>query len=255
MDINRISVSRQDTWNTCKYKYVLHYILKTPPPEGEPYWFEYGKIIHKIAEEYVSNKGEKKLVDLTESVMTGEIEIEQGVKASWNTIPPEYRKRIPGNIEAIAKLTDQIGFEGDIETAFQYDLNPPNEKWIAGVLDRLIIKNDKFFILDYKTTKKGKWRKTPKTIRKDKQLRTYAWAVQQKYECPADSIRGALYYVEGGNLIATKYTQPGIDAAVKELSDTYDEIKATDENSVWGQTGWHCKYCGYNSICPYYRPR
>ena len=33
---------------------------KQKNPNGEPYWFEYGKIVHKIAEEYVSNKSKKK---------------------------------------------------------------------------------------------------------------------------------------------------------------------------------------------------
>jgi CRISPR/Cas system-associated exonuclease Cas4 (RecB family) len=251
MEINRISVSRRDLWNTCPYKYVLKYIKKMPYPDGEPYWFEYGKIVHKIAEEYVIHKGEKKLVEISNAVLSGEIEIEEGVKAG--KVPPEYRKRLPGNLEAVAKLTDKVGFDGEIEHFFQYDLDPPNEKLIAGVLDRLIPKNGKFFIIDYKTTKKGRWRKTPRTIRKDLQLRTYAWAVQKKYDCPIDKIRGALHYVEGGDLVATRFNQAGVDAAIAVLGQAYDEIKATDPNSVWGRTGWHCKNCEYKSQCPYYR--
>ena len=53
-----ISVSRKQTWTECQAKYRFRYHLKMLP-EGpiQPY-FVYGKVVHKIAEEYVRLQGQ-----------------------------------------------------------------------------------------------------------------------------------------------------------------------------------------------------
>src|SRR6185295_3062375 len=49
--IEHISISRESIWNECQYKYKYRYHLDLKPPE-EPIYFEYGKIVHKIIEDY-----------------------------------------------------------------------------------------------------------------------------------------------------------------------------------------------------------
>jgi CRISPR/Cas system-associated exonuclease Cas4 (RecB family) len=250
MDINHISVSRETCYKTCAYTYKLKYHSKVPAPGEEPFYFSYGKICHLIAEEYVKAKGDKTLTEISGAVLKGDILLD-GVKAP--SLPPEYKNRLPGHLRSIEKLTTQIGFlDSELELPFNLDLDPPHRKMIAGVIDRLILK-DKCFIIDYKTTKRGKWRKTTDTIRTDLQLRAYAWAVNQIYHIDYDKIRGALYYLEGGNLIPTKFTENSVQAAVKELIAVYDEIKNCDPNTVIGTTGDHCARCDYRTICPFYQ--
>ena len=166
-------------------------------------------------------------------------------------IPPAYKKRLSGNLRAIQNLADTIGFEGELERPFEYDLDPPNEKMLVGVIDRLILKKGQAFIIDYKTTKKGRWRKNQKTIKSDLQLRAYSRVIQKELDLPAKSIKAALYYVEGGDLIGAKFSEESLLAAEKELLTTYQKIEQKDPNQVWGTIGHNCDRCEYSSICPF----
>jgi len=249
---NAISVSRKGTWDECQQRYKYRYYLKVESPEEEPYYFQFGKIVHKIAEEYVQNKGETSINEITKSVIHGEIEVEDGVRVTA-PLPAAYAKRLPNHVRTIKSLSDQMGFEGKTEFNFKIDMQPPHEKLVAGIIDRLTIKNDIYFIVDYKTTKKGKWRKTPITIKRDLQLRTYTWAIQKTFNVPIDKIRSALYYAEGGNLIPAKFTQASVDASIKELTDAYDEITNTDPDKILGNVGDHCRRCDYRNMCHFVR--
>jgi CRISPR/Cas system-associated exonuclease Cas4 (RecB family) len=251
MDINNISVTRAQTWGECHYRYKLRYVLKMTSPEPEPFYFIYGKIIHKIAEEYCLRKGETHLNEIKNLVLEGKIEIEDGQKAP--SIPTEYARRMPGMLRAIASLCEQIGFNGEYEWSFDIDLDPPNGVILKGVIDRLILKNLSYFIIDYKTSKKNRWRKTPKSIQWDLQLNAYAWAVQQKFGVKPENIKAALYYLEGINLICTRFTQERIDYAKEELKKTFYQIKNTDPDTVLGNVGQHCSRCDYKTICPFVR--
>lgn len=249
MEINHISISRAGTWEECKQRYKFRYHLKMVAPGEEPFYFIYGKLVHLMAEEYVKSSGSKTLSEISSAVLNGDILLD-GKKAPM--LPDEYKKRLPGHLRAIDALTKDVGFCGELELSFDLDLDPPNQKMIAGVIDRLVFKNDKCFIIDYKTTKRGKWRKTSDTIRKDLQLQAYAWAVNQVYKVDYDKIRGALYYLEGGNLIPTKFSENSVKSVVKELTYTYDEIKNCDPNTVIGTTGDHCARCDYRTVCNFY---
>lgn len=243
MNIEHISVSRYDLWKECKCKYRFRYHLKTPSPIEEPYYFFYGSLVHRFAEEYIKAKGEKTLNEISNQIL----------KEEKISLPGDYKARLPGHLRSIDSLTKKIGFDGELELPFNLDLDPPNEKMVAGVIDRLIFKNDKRFIIDYKTTKPGKWRKDQSTIKKDLQLQVYAWAVHQIYKIDYDKIRGALYYLEGGSLIPTKFNAGSIYKVIEELTHTYDEIKSFDPNLVIGTTGDHCGRCNYRSVCCFYK--
>jgi CRISPR/Cas system-associated exonuclease Cas4 (RecB family) len=256
MNIEHISVSRKGTWNECQYQYKFRYHDKIPPPGEEPFYFIYGKIVHKIAEEFVSHKAEIPLSTVAESVVTGKIEVEPKVfsppTSSW---PASYKKRMPGHLRSLQHITEQIGFDGEdyLEFEFYYDLDPPNEKFVKGFIDRVIFKNGKYFLIDYKTTKKGRWRKDRTNITSDLQLRTYARVIQKTFNVDADDIKTALYYLEGGNLIGARFSDESLKRAEAELLEAYRQIENTAAEDAWARTGNHCTRCQYNSLCPYYR--
>lgn len=257
MNITHMSVSRKSVWDECKKKYFYKYHLKVVPDEEEPFYFTYGKIIHKIAEEYVGKRGEIELKKITEMVLNGEIPIErsQDNPVFAPKLPMEYKLRMPGHLGALDNITKQIGCEGELEWDFKYDLDPPNNKLVVGFIDRLVRRKDNFFILDYKTTKKGKFRKNKNTIKDDLQLRTYARIVQKQFNVPAENINTALYYLEGGDLISSKFSQRSLDEAEKILLDCYDEIKEMDPNDAWGNVGNHCFRCEFSKICPFVKKK
>jgi len=255
MNITHMSVSRKTVWDECQKKYYFKYHLKLEPEEPEPFYFTYGKIIHKIAEEYVLRGGKSELKEVTNQVVNGEIALEDDQKTFAPTLPMEYKLRMPGHLSSLYKITEQIGFDGELEWDFRYDLDKPKEKFVIGFIDRLIKRKNNFFILDYKTTKRGKFRKNKNTIKDDLQLRTYARIVQKQFDVPAENINTALYYLEGGDLISTKFTDKSLEEAENILLNSYDDIKNSDPEKIWGNVGNHCYRCEYYKICPFFKKK
>lgn len=245
-----ISVSRQQTWNECQAKYKFKYHLKLVSAEPTPPYFVYGKLVHKIAEVYVKEQGKIDIQDITGDCLSGKIEVEPG--GGIPVLEKEYSKKLQSHVKNIKNLSDRIGYDGKVEHFFHFDLDPPNNHFLTGVMDRLIIRGDKFFIIDYKTTKKGRWRKNANTIRKDLQLRCYARVAQLEFGAKPENIRAALYYLDGGDLVATRFSEESLITAQKELHDTFKQIVSTHPNDAYGRVGEQCRRCDWRKICPFY---
>lgn len=259
MNINHISVSRKKCYDTCSVQYKYRYHLKLPAPGPEPFYFIYGTIVHKIAEVYVTEQGRRAIGDICNDVLRGKIELEKGKDGEKGRkcpdLPPDYQKKLQKHLRSIQNLTERIGSEGLVEYEFRYDLDPPHQRCVTGFIDRLIIKNGRAFIIDYKTTKKGKFRVNSETVKNDLQLRTYARVVQREFGLDPANIKAALYYLEGGDLIAAQYSEESLLKVEQELKDAFIQIEQTNPDNLWGKVGWHCKTCDYASICPFYKPQ
>lgn len=250
MDIEHISVSRRQTFIDCPQKYKYRYHLKLLPEGPQPSYLTYGKTVHKVAEEYVRAAGLRTIDDVAKDVLNGAILLEENTPA-----PPlegDYTRKFPEHLRHIANLTKQIGFDGKLEHKFEFDLDPPNNRKLTGFIDRLIIRGEKYYILDYKTTKKGFWQKNNNTIKKDLQLRTYAKVVQKEFGAKAENIQAALYYLENPALVATRFTQEMLDTAEQELLETYKQIKEMSPDECYGRVSQQCARCDYKNICPFY---
>lgn len=246
-----ISVSRKQCWSECQAKYRFRYHLKIVPDGPIQPYFVYGKVVHKIAEIYVLEKGKKPIEEIAAECLNGTILVEEHQKAP-PILDSDYKKKLPSHLRNIKQISDRIGYDGHLEWPFHYDLEPPNEHFITGFIDRLIIRGDKYFILDYKTTKKGFWRKNANTIRTDLQLRCYARVIQKTFDAKPENIHAALYYLEGGDLVSTKFTEHSLITAEQELHDAYKEIRSTNANDIYGRVGDQCRRCDYRKICPFY---
>lgn len=249
MNIEHISVSRDTCVKECEQKYKFRYHLKIIPDGPVAPYLSYGKFVHTCAEHYVREQGKTKIDKIAADVLSGKILIEEGVANP--VLQTEYKKKLVVHLKNIAKLTERIGFDGLLEHEFKYDLDPPNNRLVTGFIDRLIIRGDKYFILDYKTTKKGQWRKDASSIRKDLQLRCYARAVQHEFGAKAENIRAALYYVEGPDLIATKFNEESLISAEQELLASYKRIESIHPDHAFGRVGQQCNRCDYQGICPF----
>ena len=96
MNIEYISVSRKSVWDTCVEQYKFKYHLKVPV-ENEPFYFVYGKIIHKVAEVFVQSKGEMLTEEISRDILKGKIPLEKNKEGDPKFAPPlpdEYKKRL-----------------------------------------------------------------------------------------------------------------------------------------------------------------
>lgn len=248
MKIEHISISRKQLWDQCQQAYKYKYHLELKSNEPEPEYFLYGKLIHKVAEDYVESNLERNIEEILKEYIDGDLLLEN----KKVILSQEYKKKLKSHIMNVKKLSDRIGPGGKTEWKFRFDLDPPNNKIVTGVIDRLIIKDDKCFIIDYKTTKKGFWRKNSNTIRSDIQLLCYAMIVNKTLGIEAENIRAALYYLEGGDLIPTKFNQASIDKTKELLLETYNNIYEKQPDDVLGKVGQHCRRCDFRKICPFY---
>ena len=250
MKIEHISVSRTQCFHECEMRYKYKYHLKIPAAE-EPIYFLFGKVVHKIAECFTRAKGKIPIAKISQDILSGKIELEPGKKSA--ALPLEYRRKLPNYLKHLIKLTEHIGFDGEIEWKFDLDLEPPNKKILTGLIDRLIQKNGRIFILDYKTTKKGKFRKTKETIHSDLQLQTYCRIAQRTFGVSADKIQAALYFLEDGQIVSVNFSQNVLDSVEVRLLDAYRAIEAKNADHVIGRVGQHCNNCDYKAICPFFR--
>ncbi len=250
MKIDHLSVSRVGVWQLCHQQYKYKYHEKLPSLEEDPIYFGYGTIIHKIAEVYTQSKGQRVISEIASDVLNGKIPLDDGKPVIKLTT--EYKNKLISHIRSLKKINDQLGFEGHTEWEFNFDLDPPHGRIVMGYIDRLIEKNGKYWILDYKTTKKSKWRKGPKEIGGDLQLRTYARVVQKEFNVNPSDIKAALYYLEGEELVGACFSEQSLDSVEKELLKHYMDIEKTNPNGVTGNVGSHCSRCDYRQICPFY---
>jgi RecB family exonuclease len=253
LKINHISVSRAETYLDCNQKYLYRYELGILPKET-PFYFTFGKIAHKCIELYTEERGARNINEIVDNVLQQKIPIEGEDKFCPPDLDYEHRARLSLHLNNFMKLTDKIGTNGDVEWPFDVDVDPPNgRKWV-GFIDRLITKGDKYYIIDYKTTKPGKWRKTRTTIRKDLQIQGYCYIVRNHFKVPASNIRAALYYLEDGTLIDSgHFTDETLDNVPTRLKELFLRIEKQDPATVQGRVGDHCGRCDYNNICPFYK--
>ncbi len=250
MLIEHISISRAGVIHECQQKYKFKYHLKVIPNKPEAPWFVYGKFIHKVSEIYVKNKAQQDIYQIAADIINGKIEFEEIQKV--RKLDSTYKNKIKTHLRSVEKITKEVGCDGHIEYEIKYDLDPPNNKLLVGFIDRLFFKDDKAFILDYKTTKIGPFRKTKETIKKDLQLRVYAFYIHEKFKIEPEKIHTGLYYLDDSKLITAKYTLPELIEAKESLKKDFALIENMNENSITPNVGSHCKRCDYEDVCPFY---
>lgn len=212
--------------------------------------FVYGSIVHKIAEEYVRNKGQISITDIANELLKKKSNFKKNITEDGPMVlPMEYKNKLSDHLRAISSLTKELGFEGHLEYEFEFDLDPPNNKILKGAIDRLIPNRDLWYILDYKTTKKGNWWKDTDTIKHDLQLQAYSMVIQERFNTEATKIVAGLYYLEGPKIIGTKFTQDKLNNTKKILLDCYNEIEAALPEEAYHRIGFNCNNCAYNNVC------
>lgn len=254
MKINHLSVSRKQLWNDCQAKYKYKYHLELPVVGELAQPLVYGSIIHKIAEEYTLKKGKKLLSEVATGVLTGKIPLtdRNGQVTKMPKLNAEYQRKLPIHLRVLQHFIDKIGFEGHIEYPFDYDLDPPNKRNVVGYIDRILIKDDKYWVIDYKTTKESPWRKKSRHLLDDDQLRLYARIIQKNFGAKAEDIKAGLFYLDGAELAGVTFSQESLDTIEKDFLKTYMDIESTTPEELYPRVSDQCRRCDYKGVCTYY---
>lgn len=250
MKIEHISISRETLYSECPAKYKFKYHLGIIPDGPTPFYFTFGKLVHRIIEEHTKSRGEKSISRIKSEILSGQIEFEKGSKA-----PPldnDSHTRLALHLRNYTRLADKIGYDGEVEWFFSHDLEPPNKKNVVGVIDRLIIKDGKAFIIDYKTTKPSRWRKDHTNITKDLQLACYCYIVNKTFGIEPKNIKSSLYYLEDAKLVPVTFSEKTLSSIPAKLLEVYDTIKSSDPDKIKGNVGDHCRRCEYRKMCPFW---
>ena len=135
MLIEHISISRDGCFKECNQKYKFRYHLKTVSPVPEPIYFAFGKTIHRIIEEHTKAKGSLELSKVAKDVLTGKLELEHGKKAP--RFDAEHQNKLIRMLGHYKRLTEKIGFDGEIEWGFDVDMDGQGRRMV-GFIDRMI---------------------------------------------------------------------------------------------------------------------
>jgi hypothetical protein len=250
MKIPHISISREGCYRECPKKYHFRYHLEVIP-EGPPHiYLTFGSIVHRIIEEHTKGKGQIPIDKIIKDVLSGKIEINPG-----EPNPPldvEHKNKLKKHLEHYLRLAEKIGYDGDIEWEFKIDMDG-NKRFMTGYIDRVIIKNDSAFLLDWKTTKPSKWRTTDKTITKDLQLMCYCYVVWKQFNIDPKNIQAALMFLDDNKLVPVRFSEQTLLAVPERLLKVYKEIETTDPDKVRGNVGNWCQRCEFAAICPFYK--
>lgn len=234
----RISYSAFQTYSQCPLKYKFQYIDWVKVPEKPEFFF--GSLVHEVVQMALRRDPIiptiKDLLKFYESkwredVFPDKLASDQYLKLGREMIKNFHEGYKPGLRKVVAA-----------EKRFQI---PLENHTLSGIIDRV----DKlpfgaYEIVDYKTSKSLP---TQEEVDLDKQLATYAIAVQTMWP-EAKDMRLTLHFLKHNSLITTSRTPEQIEKMKFEIVSAADKISKTKtfkpcENKF-------CDWCDYKHLCP-----
>lgn len=206
------SYSSLGLFQQCPKKYY-HLRVAKDYKEPETDALMYGKQLHEAAELYIG-KG--------------------------TPIPPQFAF-IKNTLDLLKTLGEGGEFLCEYRMALTRDLKPcdffAKDVWWRGVADLVIIKDDKAYLVDYKTGKSSRYADT-------KQLEILALALF-KHRPDLKLVKGGLLFLVANDFVKVDYEgSQQAEPWVKWLNET-KQLEAAFENDVWNpKPNFSCKqYC------------
>lgn len=250
LDINYLSYSQINTFQTCPLHYKLKYIFKVPTPYSASQSF--GTSIHATLKDFYNLvlSGKKP----TEKLIFECLE-NSWIKEGFKTKKHEIKFYEKGKLYLAGFLKE--GFNPKNLTVFLEqpftiplifgDKNVKPLK-IGGVIDRVdILPDGSIEIIDYKT---GANIPSQKEVDKNLQLAFYGLAATEIPEEPfnkkPEQIKLSLYYLDAQEKITTVRTKEDLEKAKEEIFKVRDEIEKSD---FICSGNYLCKDCEYKLLC------
>lgn len=214
------SYSSIKTFEQCPKKY-FHLKIAKDVQDNPGTAAIYGTAVHAAAEEYVRD---------------------------GTPIPEKFAYMRP-IVERLEKLPGEKHCE--LELAVRKDLSPCGfsdpDAWWRGIIDLIIINDNRAWMVDYKTGKSARYADT-------KQLDLMAGAVFVHFPNVL-AIKSSLMFVVSGELIAKKHVLTERDQYMSVFNEQVENLEASIENGVWNpKSGPLCGWCPVTS-CAHWKPR
>lgn len=236
-EIIKLSASAVKTYEQCPRKYYFNYIQKAPKKHWDH--FDLGNICHKTLELF-HTKYMKKAIPKKEwgklmsesftKAREGFLNLSDPLILDAKEMLAEYLKSVKENGMPVVK---------GCETSFDFKL--AEDIMVRGFVDRIdILKDKKFRIIDYKTTKNDKYLEPF-------QLSVYGlWLKEQHPDIK--SFKGAYVLLRhGSKLKEYDFNLEDIETARKDLIAYAKKIK---EENTWTPIPTKlCNYCDFKDIC------
>ena len=229
-----LSYSKKDMFETCKYRYYLHYIQGVEPTDIVLSLLS-GRIAHKAIAQAEQNgkdsleayiklaEAEKGFTDLPEYSLGLDL------ISNWQ----EWKNSRP---------KDEI-IKG-IELLFK--IFTPSGILFLGKFDRIayIPSKDLWLITDYKTGKN----KVPRDkVKSNLQLNAYILGFLTKNKVPREKLRAEFLYLRNLNVRGVEGDEAEISIIERDIEKTYHEI--VKEKVFPRNKSWACRYCEFKSLC------
>jgi len=249
----KYSYSKLTSFDNCSLQYKFNYIDKI------------GKDFENSIEAFMGSKVHSALEELYKRQKMGEVQTLEQVLANYRT---EWKKDYSEEIKIVKKssneknyfnlgikyLTDYYKhyhpFNQDytvgLEMEINLDLNKDSQYQITGYVDRLSIKDNVYYVHDYKTSNTLP---NDKEINDNKQLAIYAIAIKEKYPEVKEVVL-VWHYLAFDTEITLKKQETDYDKIKTYIIDKINHIESLSREDFKPKESILCEWCAYASNCP-----
>lgn len=150
------------------------------------------------------------------------------------------------NPDFVVKYNQHINNFIDFNTKLKLEPIHREQKYnvdnITGIIDRVDIINDKYAIIDYKTS-------TGDNIDDyKKELLLYAYLIQKVHKINIQII--GIFFTNNNNFITEDITQDDINNNINDINNDIENCEYIINNKTFIKTpGTHCLWCGFKKYC------
>ena len=241
IEILKLSASSMKTFDQCGLKYYYNYIAK----EERKQWdhFDLGNLCHRTLEifhDIYMNDGTSKKT-LSKLMGHSFAEARKEFEDTNNVIITEAKSLIENYLKVIS--TNGMPLVKGVETSFNFNLS--EDVLVRGFLDRVdILKDGRFHIVDYKTTKNTKYLDPF-------QLLVYGLWLKEEYPS-VDSFKASYILLRHkSKLKSYEFNANDVDKCKKKILDYASKINFSKKENHWTPVpGPLCNWCDFQKICP-----
>jgi DNA helicase-2/ATP-dependent DNA helicase PcrA len=234
-----LSHSALETYLKCPLKYKFSYLWKLPSQATPAMAF--GQIMHRSVAEYFRARGNRRKLPFSE---LNHIYEQEWRKTAWPSGDSyQQEEYYASGQEQLRAFFEQTQEEPpavlEIEKSFAW---PWEDVVITGRIDQINrVQGKRVEIVEYKTGEP----RPPRTVEKSYQLALYAQAVEHQLGLRPERL--TLYNFTANQAISFSPDESNTKRMLDKAREVVAGIRANDYAA---KSGYHCRYCDYQKICP-----